>query len=66
MRPCQIDVFNSTNAVEADISDRREVEKIDIALDGRFQFCLGVLKWRHGGRVIARAVFADSPVRAIG
>ena len=33
---CEINLFDSTDTVETDISDGRELEKIDIALNCRF------------------------------
>ena len=32
----EVNLFDSTDTVETDISDRRELEKIDIALNCRF------------------------------
>jgi len=47
LRCRNVDLFNSTDTVETDISDRREVEKINAALNGRLQFRLGMPEdWR--------------------
>src|SRR6185312_14310917 len=43
----EVDLLDSTDAVKTDVRDRRELEKIDITLNGRFQFCLGMPEdWR--------------------
>src|SRR5260370_1709939 len=56
LRCGEVDLFNATDTVETDISDRREVEKIDIALNGRFQFRLGMPKDWRARRLLGRAI----------
>src|SRR6478672_4314827 len=59
----EVNLFDSTDAVETDISDRCELEKIDIALNCRFQFRLGNLEDWHARRALRRAIFPNSPIR---
>ena len=58
----EIDLLNSTDTVESDISDRREVEKIEVALNGPFQFRLGMLEDWRARRSLRRAIFPCRPI----
>src|SRR4029077_7436975 len=51
----EVDLLDSTDAVKTDIGDRRELEKIDITLNGRFQFCLGMPEDWRARRPLPRA-----------
>src|SRR4029077_3022813 len=59
---CEVDLFDSTVSVETDISDWRELEKIDIALNGRFQFRFGMLEDWRARRLLGRAIFPCLPI----
>src|SRR4030095_9001247 len=57
----EVDLLDSTDAVKTDISDRRELEKIDITLNGRFQFCLWMPEAWRAPR-LPRASFPYLPI----
>ena len=62
LRCGEVDLSNSTDTVETDISDRRELEKIDIALDGRFKFRFRMLEdWCARG-LLRRAISPSLPI----
>src|SRR5512132_2214377 len=62
LRRRKVDLFDSTDTVETDISNWRQVEKIDVASNGRFQFCLGMLEDWRVCRWLQGAVFSDRPI----
>src|SRR5947209_18518815 len=62
----EIAFLDATDSVETDISERREIEKIDISLNGRFQLRLRMFEDRRNRRMNQHSVFAYRPVRAVG
>ena len=62
LRCCEIDLFDATDTVESDISNRREIEKIDIALDGRFKFRFRMLEDWRARRLLGRAISPYLPI----
>src|SRR5260370_3766680 len=59
----EVNLFDSTHAIETDIRDWRELEKIDIALNCRFQFRLGMLEDWPARRPHRCAIFPRRPIR---
>src|SRR4029077_20780813 len=59
----EVNLFDSTDTVETDIRDWCELEKIDVALNCRFQFRLGMLEDWHVRRSLCRAIFPNRPIR---
>src|SRR4030095_9669328 len=58
----EVDLLDATDAVKTNIPDRRELEKIDITLNGRFQFCLWMPEAWRARRLLPRASFPYLPI----
>src|SRR5215469_3366856 len=52
----EVDFFDSAYAVETDITDRRELEKIHIPLNSRFQCRLGMFENRSARGSLDRTI----------
>jgi len=65
LRSRKVDLLDSADAIEAHVTNGRELVKIDISLDGRFNFSFGRLKNRRRRGFVRRAVLAVGPIRAV-